>query len=351
MNRRDFLKHTTLGAASLAALPNHYSSSLKPVSEKILAAYYFLAGMYTLRPASIRTELDEMKNWGTDIVCIAVTSLTVDRAPRNVNFIVEECHKRDMRCFVVPSRIAGITAGAPIIPSPFAQLNPDTWIKDQSGKTPQRKVGPICSFYHPKVEAYFMELTTQMLKRWDLDGFIWDEPKSTYWQDFSERALADNPEGDFKKYMEDHTGFFSRINAHIKSEKSDSTIVYFDEAVRSDIVVETSAKMKHLDYFGTDGKPWPREASPLGIDTERSKKVVPKYGERFFTEARKNGLRTMCLPENHNMSKSDNDLMEQHLPDILQLDIDMWVYYYYPRNQEEPERNMAIIRKNIEWFK
>jgi hypothetical protein len=332
-------------------LPNQFSNFSEPASEKVLAAYYFLAGMYTLNPASIRAELDEMQDWGTDIVCIAVTSLTVDRAPRNVNFIVEECHKRSMRCFVVPSRIAGITAGAPIIPSPFAQLNPETWIRDQSGKTPQRKVGPICSFYHPKVFDYFIDLSSQMLNLWDLDGFIWDEPKSTYWQDYSEQALANNPDGNFKKYMEDHTDFFSRINACIKAEKPNCTIVYFDEAVRPDAVVETSAKMNHLDYFGTDGKPWPRNASPLGMDSERSKKVVPKYGERFFTEARKNGLQTMCLPENHNMTKADNDRMEQYLPGILKLDIDMWVYYYYPRNQEEPERNMAIIRKNIENFK
>lgn len=116
-------------------------------------------------------------------------------------------------------------------------------------------------------------------------------------------------------------------------------------------MVEESAKMKHLDYFGTDGKPWPRSASPLGTETERSKKVIPKYGERFFEEARKNGLKTMALPENIKMVKSEYDLMEKHLPDILKLDMDMWVYYYYGRNHEDPERNMQIIKNNIKAFK
>lgn len=348
MNRRNFIK-TTTGAVIASSLPLDLLAQKK--KDRKLAAYYFLAGMYTLKPASIQSELDEMASWGTDIVCIGVTSLAVGRAPRNVNFIVEECHKRNMECYVVPSRIAGITAGVPIIPSPFSQLNPDTWIRDKNGETPRRKVGPICSFYHPKVVDYYNEITIQMLDLWDLDGFIWDEPKTTYWQDFSELALKNNPDGDFRTYMKDHTDFFSGVNKTIKEKKKDCTIVYFDEAVRPDIVVEESAKMQHIDYFGTDGKPWPREASPLGMETERSMKVVHKYGERFFTEARKNKLKTMCLPENHNMSKEDNDLMEKHLPEIMKMDIDMWVYYYYGRNQEEPERNMDIIKKNIQYFK
>ena len=349
MKRRDFVKHSSYGAASLA-VPAFFNPPPKK-KDKVLAAYYFLAGMYTLVPSSIRKELDEMASWGTNIVCLGVTSLAMDRAPRNVHFIVEECHKRDMKCYIVPSRIAGITAGAPISPSSFSQLNPDTWIKDKNGVTPKRKVGPICSFYHPKVVDFFHQVCNQMLDLWDLDGFIWDEPKTTYWQDFSPLALKNNPEGDFQTYMKDHTNFFSQINKGIKEKKKDCTIVYFDEAVRPDVVVEESAKMQYIDYFGPDGKPWPREASPLGIDTERSKKVVPKYGERFFVEARKNKLKTMCLPENHNMSKQDNDLMEQYLPSILEMDIDMWVYYYYGRNQEEPERNMNIIKQNIKAFK
>lgn len=201
MKRRDFIKTTAIGGAAISTFPQAAFS--QPKKEKVLASYYFLAGMYTLVPRSIRSELDEMADWGTDVVCIGATSLTIDRAFRNVNFIVEECHKRGMKVFVVPSRIAGITAGVPIVPSPFAALNPDTWIKNKEGKTPPRKVGAICSFYQPKVVDYFNEIVTKMLDLWDLDGFIWDEPKTSYWQDFSPMALKNNPTGDFRQYMKD----------------------------------------------------------------------------------------------------------------------------------------------------
>ncbi|NQZ76385.1 MAG: hypothetical protein HRT61_09790 [Ekhidna sp.] len=348
MKRREFII-TSTGAVAASMLP--FSMLAQQKKDRKLAAYYFLAGMYTLKPDSIRSELDEMASWGMQVVCIGVTSLALNRAPRNINFILEECHKRKMECHIVPSRIAGITAGAPISPSSFSQLNPDAWIKDKDGQTPLRKVGPICSFYHPKVVDYYHELMVEMLDLWDLDGIIWDEPKTSYWQDHSSLALKNNPTADFRTYMKDHTDFFSSVNKTIKDKKKNCTITFFDEAVRPDIVVEEIAKMKYLDYYGTDGKPWPREASPLGMEAERSKKVVPVYGERFFTKARKNGLKTMCLPENHNMSRQDNDLMEKHLPQILELDIDMWVYYYYGRNQEEPERNMQIIKDNIKTFK
>jgi hypothetical protein len=296
---------------------------------RLLGAYYFGAGYFTLVPDNIRHDLEEMKALGTDIVCIGITESDIKYNEGNIRFIIEEAHKRSMQVFAVPSRMAGITAGQPIEPPLFGYHHPETAVLRKDGTPIVRKThGILSSFYHPEVKDYFIETTSRMLDQFDLDGIIWDEPKSTWWewQDYSELALKDNPEGDYVKYLEDFAAFFSDINAKLIAQKPDLTLVHFDEACRDDSVVNISATIEHLDYFGTDGRPYP--LTKTENITNRDTKVLPKYGERYLKAGRENGLKTMMLVENQRMSKAEVDKMDIALPDILEMDIDLLLYYY-----------------------
>jgi hypothetical protein len=321
-------------------------------SDRLLGAYYFGAGYFTLVPKNIRHDMDEMKGLGTDIVCIGITESDINYNEGNIRFIIEEAHQRDMQVFAVPSRMAGITAGQPIEPPLFGYHHPETAVLRKDGTPVVRKThGILSSFYHPEVKNYFIETTSKMLEQFDLDGIIWDEPKSTWleWQDFSELALKDNPEGDYVKYMEDFADFFSDINAELKARQPDLTIVHFDEACRDDTVVNVSATIRHLDYFGTDGKPYP--LTKTENITNRDTKVLPKYGERYLKAGRENDLKTMMLVENQRMSKAEVDKMDVALPGILKMDADLLLYYYYGFYDEAPEYKMDVIRKHIPKFK
>ena len=67
--------------------------------------------------------------------------------------------------------------------------------------------------------------------------------------------------------------------------------------------------------------------------------------------AKKNGKKSLFLIENHNMPDEDNDLMEARLGDILALKPDHLMYYYYPRNVDKPDDNMAIIAKHLKSYR
>jgi len=321
-------------------------------AKRILAAYYFGAGYFTLVPENIRHDLDDMKSLGTDIICIGITENDLDINTGNIGFIVEESHKRGMKVFAVPSRMAGITAGQPVEPPIFGYHHPHTVTLRKDGSPVVRKRhGILSSFYHPEVQAYFIRMVKRMIESWDLDGIIWDEPKSTVpeWQDHSALALKENPDASFVKYMEDFAAFFSRINREIKALQPDLQIVHFDEACRNDTVVEVAASIEHLDYYGSDGKPYPIQCSPhVG---NRAAKVLPFYGERYLDAARKKGLKTMMLVENQRLSMEEVACMEETLPAILEMDLDMLIYYYYGFFNEAQDANMRVIRKHIPNFK
>jgi hypothetical protein len=321
-------------------------------SDKLLGAYYFGAGYFTLVPDNIRHDLDEMKKLGTDFICITATESDITRNTDNITFISKEAHQRGMKVFMVPSRIAGVTAGQPLEPSIYPYHHPETWVVLKDGSKLVRKgMGAMCSFYYPEVKQYFIDIVKKMIDQWEIDGIIWDEPKWTFigWQDFSEAALKNNPDSSYVKYMQDYALFYSDVNAAIKEHKPDITIVHFDEACRNDTVVEQSAKIKNIDYLGVDGHPYPSEYSTH--KGNRSTKVLPVYGERYLKAARENGLKTMMLVENQSLTGDQIKWMDETFPELLNMDVDMLVYYYYGFYSDDTEERMNVIRKHIVNFK
>ncbi|MEM6376745.1 MAG: hypothetical protein AAF705_00905 [Bacteroidota bacterium] len=348
MKRRDFIHHSLAASVALSTYPS-WSLPKAPKREKSIAAYYLRAGMFTQNPDNLKRDLDLMQKWGTDTLCISMHYMQLKRALLNTDRIAEETRKRGMQFFIIPARVAGLTAASPIV-SFFTAYHPEALSLKKDG-TPhlRRNQGPIGSFYHPKTKEYVQEFVLEIIDKWDVDGLIWDEPKCTWWQDFSPLALENNSSGNFRKYMQDMAEFFSKINLAIKAKKQDCTIVHFDEAVRRIEVVEESAKITPMDYFGCDGKPWPitfPKSNPKGTP-----KNLFKNGQRYLKQARSNQTGTMYLVENFNLDQEKNDLLERYLPEVINMDIDMLGYYFYGSGLTEPKQTMKITAKNLKKFK
>lgn len=315
-----------------------------------LGAYYFGAGYFTLVPQNIRHDLDEIKAWGTDLICIGITENDVSYNKGNIDFIVKEAHLRKMKVFAVPSWVAGITAGQPLEPALFPYHFPQTAALDKKGKPIIRKAhGLLCSFYHPEVKQHFKELTGKMLDTWPLDGIVWDEPKSTYWQDFSPLALQNNPDSSFTRYLEDFVEFLSDVNGHLKTKKPALEICLFDEACRPRAVADALAKVKGLDYFGTDGKPVLLHQTT--ITDNRSTKIMGEYGEYFLKAARTQKVKTLALIENQELTREEVSVMEKAVPALVKMDIDLMLYYYYGFYDEDQERKMQVTKDMIRQYK
>lgn len=349
MDRRTFIKGSLAASALLAQPSVGWSGAASSPRKKTVAAYYLRAGMFTQNPDNLKRDLDLMKSWGTDILCISMHYVQLKRAGINTDRIAREARERGMDFYIIPARVAGLTAASPIV-SFFTAYHPEALSLKRDGTPHLRsQQGPIGSFYHPETIQYVKAFVLEILDKWDVDGLVWDEPKCTWWQDFSPLALKHNPDGDFRTYIQDMAAFFSDINKEIKAKKKDCQIVHFDEAVRSIEVVEESAKIQHMDFFGCDGKPWPGN---FPLDSEKgTPKNLFDNGERYLKEARKNNTGSFYLVENFNLDKRKNDLLERHLPKVIDMDIDMLGYYFYGSGLTQPERTMAITAKHLKAFK
>ncbi len=340
------------GSGITAALFSHKLFAKNEAAQsKIINAYYFRAHTYTLVPRHIREDMKWMADVGTNAVSLAILEQDLFAAKENLEIICNEAAKAGIDVFAVPSRWAGLFAGAPKVPSPFAVNHPRTWILDKDGNPPDRGVfGPYSSIHYPETVEFFKKTVDEIFSIWQVKGIIWDEPKIFTTKDFSPKAIenlgADAP---VEKHCRAFVNFLSDVNLHIKRKHPEKITSMFGYANLPTWVVELAATTRGLDYFGCDGRPW-RTDDRGTAESEGKVLLGDDAGERFLTAARKNGKKTFWLIENHNLQNEDIPIMEKRLPEVIGKDIDLLTYYYYPRNLEDPDRNMAVIGKYVREF-
>jgi len=63
--------------------------------------------------------------------------------------------------------------------------------------------------------------------------------------------------------------------------------------------------------------------------------------------AKKHGKKSLFLMENHNLPAKMIAVMDAGIPRVFAMRPDQLLYYYYPRNIGDPDRNMAVIGKHL----
>ena len=353
ITRRDFVKKAAITSAAASLAPTLAQSQTKAPRKgrKLLNAYYFRAHMYTLVPKQVREDLKWMADIGTDVVSVAILEQDLRAAVENVAIIVEEAAKLGMDTYVVPSRWAGLLAGAPKVPSVFTVQNPEAWLVKENGKFYKDKnVGVHSSIHYAETVDFFKRSIDQIFKLWDIKGVIWDEPKIYDKPDYSpaaRKAIANL--SDINSHNAAFSNFFGKLNTHIKEKHPGKTTSLFAYANWRKPVIDSMGQIKDLDYFGCDGRPWPVDAG--GQTEQEGKNLLGGPGAWYLDVAKANGKKGLLLIENHNMPAVNNALMDRYLSDVVALGADQLIYYYYPRNVDKPEENMAIIAKHLKNYK
>ncbi|QEC78584.1 hypothetical protein [Mucilaginibacter ginsenosidivorax] len=352
MKRRDFIKDAALASAGMSLLPG-IPGAAPPLANKyrtkILNAYYLRAHMYTIVPRQIKEDLQWMADIGTNVVSVAILEQDLFAAVENVQIICNEAEKLNIQVYAVPSRWGGITAGAPKVPSLFSVRNPQTWILKKDGTPAYNDVsGVISSVHYPETASFFKSSLDKAFGLWPLKGVIWDEPKA-FTMDYSYRAIANmGKDATFNDSVKAVVDFFSDINKHIKFTHPEITTCLFSYADSPDIIVTEGAKTAALDYYGCDGRPWRNED---GGKLESPGKVLLGNGGRYLSAAHDNQKKSLWLIENHNLMEADIALMNRRLPEIIDSDVDHLIYYYYPRNSQNPDKAMKTIARHLKGFK
>jgi hypothetical protein len=349
MKRRNFLKSAAILAGSGAILPGPLPSppaAKRKAGGRILNAYYLRAQMYTMVPRQINEDIRWMADAGTNVISLAILEQDIWAADRNIEAIYNAALKEGIEVWGVPSRWGGLVAGAPKVPSLFSASHPDTWMIGSDGRpvySPNSAV--VSSIYHPGTFDFFCKTADQLLSQFPIKGLVWDEPKYLGKKDFSKAALkVAGKDSTYEQRVTHHASFFSSVNTHIRQRHPDLKISLFVYANSDDTITRTMATVRSLDYYGCDGRPW---RTKDGGEQELAGKTLVDNGPRFIAAGRKNGAKSLLLMENHNLASRDFRLLEKGIPEVMALQPDQLIYYYYPRNVEDPEKAMDIVREQI----
>lgn len=345
MNRRLFVKNALAVGVVFPNVATAWGHTASKKDKPRLNAYYLRAHMYTLVPKQVREDMAYMADLGTKRVSVAILEQDLHAAVENVNIIANEANKKGMDLAIVPSRWGGIVAGAPKVPSLFSIKNAHTWMLQENGQPIESAVsGVISSIHYPEVFDFFCESIQKALNLWPVKAVIWDEPKNLK-ADYSPAAVAKlGPNAPLITHVEASAAFFERVNAFIKNVNPEVDTQLFLFSSYNTEMAAPFARMNDLDYFGCDGRPW-REA--WGGSIESYNKTLNDKGEMFLALAKQYAKKGLLLIENHNLKKEDIALMEKGLPEVTNMGADELIYYYFPRNVENPEWAMKVIKKHL----
>jgi len=322
-----------------------------------ITAYYFRQHMYTLVPRHLREDMQWMADVGTDHVAIAVLEQDLTAASENIDIICREAERVGMSVHAVTSRWGGLFAGAPKVPSLFSIANPDTWMCDERGIPFISSMwGAMSSVHHPATHEFFEQSLTKMLTEHPFTGIIWDEPKPIVMRPNGQAHTPDYSPAAREKmngqtvspewHIDAFAGFVDHLGAFARQIRPELTLSMFIYGHMIGYPIQRMAQIKTLDHYGCDGKPWAFSDLPVPAEDELVKALLDN-GPQFLNAAHQNGKGALLLIENHNMPTWGYEIMDRRLPDVLAMKPESLMYYYYPRNVEDPDRMMGIVAKHL----
>jgi hypothetical protein len=148
------------------------------------------------------------------------------------------------------------------------------------------------------------------------------------------RELGQPAKGDAQ--LQRTIDFFSRASRFAREKNPELVISCFVYAFMSDKVLNACAAIDELDYFGIDGKCFPK--------VEPSGKTLFGNIERAIAACRKHHTGTLALIETQKLTASQLQATVEHLPDFLEHDIGHLLYYYHGACRDDDEWCMNRMR-------
>ena len=320
----------------------------------MLSAYYFRAHMYTCVPHQIREDMEWMADAGTDAVVLGILEQDLHAAVENIERVASEARRVGMEMWVTPSRLGNLVAGCPKVPSIFSAMHHEAWAYDREGHPQLSFLGPVASVHHPATFDFFCDTLFDVLKKFPVSGIIWDELKNLSMMDYSQSAQNAIPADQIDRldaHVDATIAFFDRVGEALLSRYPELRISLFLEGTLDGYPVERCARMQNLHDFGCDGRPFAlADQGSSDSGPTPAKKCLCDHGPYFKELAQQTNKRSLYLIENHAMKDEDIAHMDKRLPEILGMEIDHLIYYYFPRSVQSPYRCMNTLRRHLQEY-
>ncbi|MBO4646850.1 MAG: hypothetical protein J5806_01690 [Lentisphaeria bacterium] len=306
-----------------------------------LSAYTLSYGNWTVIPSHWDRSFGEMRENGFDAVDLSFSESEATYSMRAIEQQIAMAHKHGLKVLLIPSRFAGRFAGAPYMTSIFSAAHPEWELPGVPG---------CCCIDVPEVVRASVDFVEMIVKSFDLDGLIFDEPKNTGTPSSHPATIAryGHP-GTAEEARLSMLDYLQTLITAAKRLRPDLTITIFNMPPVSPEFTRRAAALKYVDYAGFDGtlagKSYFHEA------VCRDKASVLELWPRICEEAA-GKCGTFALLENILIPASEHDHYRQELEETLaQVRPDHLACYYYGHNNEDPEYIQKITMKAIRELK
>ena len=309
----------------------------------MVSAYCLDYHNWTCIPRHVREDFKEMADMGFDTVCLSFSESEMTYARRTFEILVEIAHKEGLNVHVIPSRIGGRFAGAPLMPSLWTVQHPEYWVKGEY-------YWPVACLESEPVRDWMKSFMRTLIVDYDLDGIVWDEPKAptliSHHPD-TIRRFGDNPTKEdmavgFCEFFSDLTDYCHKLNSKlvqtlfcIKGEEE-----YFTERI---------SKNREITYFGYDGNL--ARQRRFKEEIRESKYRIESVWDRTLRECSQAGKKTFALVESMHMPREEHENFERNLNAYLEnYHPDHLSMYYYAHNADDPEGLNAIFKRAMKQY-
>ncbi len=304
----------------------------------MISAYCLDYHMWTCVPHQIEENFRELKEMGVDTVCLSFCESDMTYARRTFEIIIEIAHRIGLRVFVIPSRIAGRFAGAPLMAS--------TWlVKHPQYQIPDKYWMPIGCLECREVREFIKEVVGTLISDYDIDGIVWDEPKGTDLishhpdtvKKFGENPTLENMADSFYDFFADLTEFCHKMKPSLIQ-------TLFCQKTDPEYFTKKMATTPCIDYFGYDGNLCRQRIFKEQIfeGKYRIESVWDRTVEECAQAEKKRFalIESMHMPreEHENFEKAFDNYLSHYHPEHLSI-------YYYAHNADDPEELNEIIKR------
>jgi hypothetical protein len=310
----------------------------------MLSAYTLGHAHFTVIPHQLDENFADLADCGFDAVALSFSESEMAYSRRAFEIQVDLAKRRGLKVLVVPSRLGGRFAGAPLMPSVWLAGHPECLV-------PGKTWLPIAALESPEFVAWIKEFMGRLLADYDLDGIVWDEPKNVQTVHRHPATVARfGPDPTQEQMMDSFVEFLDDLNRFCLSVKPDLSITLFTQRQDPERFTRRAAAAHGIEFFGYDGNL--ARQSYFHEEPTWIKYRIESVWERTVSECAVAGRKTFALVENMLMPKEAVPEFERNFEAYLQnYRPDHLSVYYYAHNNEDPEAVQEIVRRMVRKYR
>lgn len=297
------------------------------IHRKLLTAYCLSYGNWTVIPKQWRESFMDMRDHGFDAVALSFSESEMRYSRRTIELQIRYAHDCGLNVYLIPSRIGGRFAGAPLMPSLWLSMHPECQLPEAPG---------IACLESAAFREWALEFVSILAREYEIDGIIWDEPKQVGTVTCHPDTVARFGGTPTSRQMQDgFIAFLGELTAAARVRPG-LEVIMFNMPGTPEYFTARAAGIAGIDYCGFDGV-FSRQ-SYFHETPCRHKYPLASSWQRTVRECAAAGRKTFALIENILIPGTAHNELRRELENFLDYaEPDHLACYYYGHNNEYPD--------------